>query len=198
MDETDADIAAEKTQLRARLRFRRDHYAAALSEFVQAIAFRAAPAPLRALLGSTDIVGGYIAHRNEAPVDGLLIIASEAGGRTALPWFELRNADMRFAAWQAGEALATGPWHVPQPAASSDEVIPKLLLCPLLGFDRRGGRLGLGGGHYDRWMEAHPDSLRIGIAWSVQEVDAVPCEPHDLPLDAILTEQEWIVTGERL
>ncbi|HMQ17782.1 MAG TPA: 5-formyltetrahydrofolate cyclo-ligase, partial [Sphingopyxis sp.] len=45
---------------------------------------------------------------------------------------------------------------------------------------------------------AYPDALRIGVGWSVQEVDAVPAEPTDVALDAVLTEQEYIITGERL
>jgi len=58
---------------------------------------------------------------------------------------------------------------------------------PLLAFDEDGGRLGQGGGYYDRWCAAHPDALRIGLAWDVQKIDRVPMEAHDMPLHMIVT-----------
>jgi 5-formyltetrahydrofolate cyclo-ligase len=77
----------------------------------------------------------------------------------------------------------------------SGAVTPDLIIAPLLAFDRAGGRLGQGGGHYDRTIEA----LRalgplfvIGLAYAGQEIAAVPREPHDQPLDAILTEIGYI------
>lgn len=192
------DPAALKDVLRTKLRFRRNQYAAQLDDFVRAIAFRAPPAPLRRLLTGASSIGAYRASGSEAPVDGLVTLAVDAGVATALPHFAERDESMRFVVWQPGEAVAPGPWRVGQPVASAPIIVPDLLLCPLLGFDRSGGRIGQGGGHYDRYFAAHPGVLRIGIAWSVQEVDAMPLEPHDLPLDAVLTEQEWILTGERL
>lgn len=192
------DPAALKTALRAKLRFRRDQYAAQLDDFVRAIAFRAPPAPLRQLLTRASCVGAYQATSSEAPTDGLLTLAVDAGVATALPHFGARDAAMTFALWRPGDPVALGPWQVSQPIDAGQRVVPDLLLCPLLGFDRSGGRIGQGGGHFDRHFAAHPAALRVGIAWSVQEVDTIPLEPHDLPLDAVLTEQEWILTGDRL
>ena len=192
------DIVALKAALRRKLRFRRDQYHSQLDEFVRAIAFRAPPTPLRRLLQKVQCVGGYAASGSEAPAEALLAIAAEAGVATALPRFAARDAAMVFVMWRPGDPIETGPWRVDQPLGDAETLVPNLLLCPLLGFDRQGGRIGQGGGHYDRYCAAQPDLLRLGIAWSVQEVDAVPCAPHDLPLDAVLTEQEWIVTGDRL
>ncbi len=190
--------AALKAELRAKLRFRRDQYARNLPQLVRAIAFHAPPSPLRALLAGARCVGGYVAGSSEAPVEALLTLAFDAGVPTALPCFAARHDPMRFAAWRPGDMTVAGPWRVAQPAAGAEAAEPDLLLCPLLGFDRAGGRIGQGGGHYDRYFADHPKALRIGIGWSVQEVDAIPLEPHDIRLDAILTEQEWIVTGDRL
>lgn len=192
------DSVALKTELRRKLRFRRDQYVAQLDEFVRAIAFRAPPTPLRRLLSNARCVAGYAAASSEAPVEALLAIAAEAGVATALPRFAARGPAMSFAMWRPGDLLETGPWRVDQPLGTAEMLIPDLLLCPLLGFDREGGRIGQGGGHYDRYFADHPSALRIGIAWSVQEIDAMPLEGHDLPLDAVLTEQEWILTGDRL
>lgn len=192
------DVAEQKLALRPKLRFRRDQFVAQLDQLVHAIAFRAPPTPLRRLLQTGRCVGGYAAAGSEAPVETLLAIAAEAGVATALPHFGARDAAMAFTAWRPGDPLEAGPWRVNQPVGATETLVPKLLLCPVLGFDRRGGRIGQGAGHYDRYFEKAPDTLRVGIAWSVQEVDVVPREPHDMPLDAVLTEQEWIMTGDRL
>src|SRR3546814_11947759 len=79
---------------------------------------------------------------------------------------------MAFRFWAADTTLTKGPWGPQQPGGDAESVQPALVFCPLVGFDRRGGRLGQGGGHYDRYFAAHPDILRIGVGWSVQEVDA--------------------------
>ena len=60
---------------------------------------------------------------------------------------------------------------------------------PLLAFDEDGGRLGQGGGYYDRWIAANPDALRIGLAWDAQKVDRVPMEEHDRKLHMVVTPQ---------
>jgi 5,10-methenyltetrahydrofolate synthetase len=58
---------------------------------------------------------------------------------------------------------------------------------PLVGFTADGQRLGQGGGHYDRWLAAHPDTVAIGLAWDMQLADELPTEPHDRPLAAVVT-----------
>lgn len=189
---------AAKRALRQRLRFRRDHFFTGLSDVDRAIVFRAPPRPLLTLFSAAPCVGGYCARGSEAPVEALLASAAAHGAQTALPHFTDRAAPMRFAAWQPGDPLADGPWRVAQPAGAGPWLAPTLLLVPLLGFDRQGGRIGQGAGHYDRYCAAHPAALRIGVAWAVQEVDAVPLAAHDVRLDAVLTEQEWIVTGDRV
>ena len=64
---------------------------------------------------------------------------------------------------------------------------PDVLFVPLVGFTPEGARLGQGGGHYDRWLEAHPTTLAIGLGWDVQAVDELPVEAHDRSLDAVIT-----------
>lgn len=188
--------AAEKADLRQRLRFRRQHFVANLDTMAKMSAFRAAPAPLIDNIDTMSIIGGYAAMGDEADI--LHLLGDLAASRTiALPFHAARDAPMAFRAWQPGEALSAGPWGTPQPPESALPAVPELLHVPLLAFDRAGGRLGRGGGHYDRYFADHPGALRIGIGWSVQEVDKVPTSAHDQPMDAILTEQEWIVTGDR-
>ena len=190
------DPAETKDALRARLRFRRQHFAANLDRLARLAAFRALPAPLADLIGDRPMIGAYAPWGDEPDILPMLTDFSD-GGRLALPHHEGRSEVMGFRRWHSGDPLVKGPWKSPQPADSSEPALPAIIFCPLLGFDRRGGRIGQGGGHYDRYFAAHPDALRIGVGWSVQEIDAVPIEPTDMPLDYMLTEQEFIVTGDR-
>jgi 5-formyltetrahydrofolate cyclo-ligase len=136
-------------------------------------------------------VAVYHAYRSEldpAPLAGLL---AANGHALALPHIAPDGVTLRFLRWLPGDPLAQTPFGVLQPVAGPD-VAPSVVLTPLLGFDRAGGRLGQGAGHYDRAFAAMPGAIRIGYAWSVQEVDAVPHDPWDVRLHAIATEREWI------
>src|SRR3546814_16996288 len=74
-----------------------------------------------------------------------------------------------------------------QPGAKAAEVEPDVLFVPLVGFATDGRRLGQGGGHYDRWLAAHPGARAIGLAWDEQLCEDLPHETHDIRLDAIVT-----------
>ena len=100
---------------------------------------------------------------------------------------------MRFLAWAEGTALVAGPFGLRQPPADAAALAPDLILTPLLAFDAKLDRLGQGAGYYDRAFAQFPDARRIGVAWDVQRVDALPVDAWDMPLHAIVTEREWIV-----
>lgn len=197
MIDLSADLAAQKRKLRERLRFRRRHFAANLDGMARLAAFRAMPAPLSELLAHHGLVGTYIASGDEPDVLPMFADLAEAGA-LALPHHAGRIAEMSFRRWRPDESLEKGPWGTQQPSDDAPLASPDLIFCPLVGFDRTGGRIGQGGGHYDRYFAAHPDALRIGIGWSVQEIDATPRESTDVALDAIWTEQEFILCGDRL
>lgn len=185
------EIAKSKAALRDKMRFRRNNFLRNLPAPHKQLMFRALPSPLVHLLDDVETIGAYVAFGGEP---NILIPLSQKFGNAktlALPWFEKRGAQMRFRQWIPGEELVVGPYRIAQPTSESPEVTPQLLLMPLLAFDRHFNRLGQGGGHYDRYLEHH-DPLRIGVAWSVQELDDVPTETTDVPLDAIITETEWI------
>jgi 5-formyltetrahydrofolate cyclo-ligase len=197
MTDLSADLVQQKQKLREKLRFRRKHFAANLDGMAQLAAFRALPAPLSDLLADHAIVGAYAAWGDEPDIMPMFASLAEAGA-LALPHHAGRVDEMTFRRWRPGESLAKGPWSTRQPADDAVTATPNLIFCPLVGFDRRGGRIGQGGGHYDRYFAAHPTALRIGVGWSVQEIDATPRESTDIALDAILTEQEFILCGDRL
>ena len=183
-----------KAALRAALRARRDAFVAEHAEAL-ALAFRVAPAPLRAWLEAAECVAAYRPLGSEADPSALLDYAVGRGCVTALPHVDGRPAvPMRFLAWAPGDPLATGPFGLEQPPLDAATAVePDLILAPLVGFDRRLHRIGQGAGHYDRAFARWPEARRVGIAWSAQEVELVPDDPWDLPLDAVLTEREWIV-----
>ena len=153
----------------------------------------ALPKPLRLAIEAAGIVAGYVRAGSEVDASGLISVAADHGKTTALPWLADRTTLLAFREWSPGQPLETAPFGFQQPLATAPLCAPDLILTPLLGFDRAMNRLGQGAGHYDRAFGSYPASLRIGLAWSVQECPALSPDPWDVPLDAVLTEKEWIV-----
>ena len=145
------------------------------------------------VIAKARLVAGYLPVGSEADLRALMTSYAEKGTKWCLPWLSGRDAPMHFRAWQPGDVTNIAPGGFAQPHSSSAIVKPDVILLPLLGFDRTGNRLGQGAGHYDRALEHMPHAVRIGVGWSVQEVELLPYDPWDMPLDAILTEAEWIV-----
>ena len=100
---------------------------------------------------------------------------------------------MTFQRWSPGDTLMASSWGGEQPIESADEILPDLVIVPLLGFDASFNRIGQGGGHYDRYLAAHPSAWRVGLAWEAQRVDAIEAQPWDVPMDAILTEADFYI-----
>lgn len=179
-----------KRKLRARLRVLRREHVADLPDAIRALLFLRPPAPIAALAPEGSVVGLYHALPVEAPTRSYAKWFSENGRTIALPRFETRNSPMHFHIWRdpyEDSDLDPGPFGFAQPSAGAQQVTPALVLVPLLGFTPSGERLGQGGGHYDRWLDAHPEVLPVGLAWDCQCVDTLPVEPHDRTLEAVVT-----------
>ncbi|MDP1777414.1 MAG: 5-formyltetrahydrofolate cyclo-ligase [Brevundimonas sp.] len=134
------------------------------------------------------IVAVYRAIGSELDVAALSLALSRAGRELCLPVVVERHAPMIFRRWSPGEPLELDEAGVPAPLPLAEIVDPDLILTPLLAFDAHGGRLGQGGGYYDRTFTARPDTMRIGFAYAGQEVDDLPVEAHDVRLHGVLTE----------
>lgn len=134
------------------------------------------------------IVAVYRAIGSELDVDALSLALGRAGRELCLPVVIERNAPMIFRRWSPGEPLELDEAGVPAPFPLAEIVEPDLILTPLLAFDAQGGRLGQGGGYYDRTFAALPEALRIGFAYAGQEVERLPVEAHDIRLHGVLTE----------
>jgi len=180
-----------KLALRAELRARRAAHVAALGPELARAAAEAAADRLLAHIPAGATVSLYLPIHDELD-PGPLAAALHARDHTlALP--ALRDhTTMEFLAWQPGDPLDRGPMALRQPLASARECAPDLIVTPLTGFDRQGGRIGYGAGYYDRAFQRYPGAHRIGFAWAMQEIEAVPHDPWDVRLHAIATEREFI------
>lgn len=152
----------------------------------------------------SEVLAGY----RGAPLSGFLPIRTEidpvpamaeaaAHGPVGVPVIVAKDHPLRFARWEPDCALVDGPFgaQVPEVPEYFD---PEVLIVPLVAFSRDGGRLGYGGGFYDRTLEllrSLRPTLAIGFAFGAQEDSDLPLEPTDQPLDLIVTETEVITPG---
>lgn len=142
---------------------------------------------------SGTVTAGYVPIRDELDPNPLLDALASAGATCCLPVILGRGQPLRFRLWRPGDALVPGPFGVPSPAEDAAEISPTLILVPMLGFDRKGHRLGYGAGFYDRTLDRlrrHGRVLAIGLAYAGQELSLIPADDHDQPLDWIVTERE--------
>ena len=142
---------------------------------------------------ATGAVSGFIPYKSEITTIPMLERLHAEGWRTCLPIVIAMEEPLVFRAWAPGEPLVPGAWEIPVPRESAPEVLPDVLLVPMLSFDRRGFRLGYGGGFYDRTLEQLRETkqvVAIGVAYHAQLVEEVPVGLHDAPLDYVMTEQE--------
>ncbi len=133
-------------------------------------------------------LAGYMPMRTE--IDPLAAMAAHAGP-VGVPVILGKGQPLRFREWSPGCAMIAGEFGASIPAEGA-WIEPEVLIVPLVAFDRRGYRLGYGGGFYDRTLEglrARRLTLAIGFAYAAQELPEVPIEPTDQPLDMIVTEQ---------
>ncbi len=145
-------------------------------------------------------VSGFLPINGEIDVRPLLAALGARGHSVALPVVLARRQPLAFREWADGAPLEDGPFGTRHPGGDAATIAPDVLLVPLLAFDRSGGRLGYGGGYYDRTLAALRRTkpvLAVGVAYGEQEVPDVPCDSDDQPLDWVVTDREAIVTGVR-
>ena len=134
------------------------------------------------------LVGFYWPIRGEIGLHPLIRRLVEQGAGAALPAVVEKGAPLQFRAWRPGDRLERGFWDIPVPAKPR-VVRPTVLLVPLVGFDAQGYRLGYGGGYYDRTLAAMtPRPRAIGVGYELGRLETIHPQPHDMPMDAIVTE----------
>ena len=130
----------------------------------------------------------YWPFRGEIDLVGLVRELIDGGIRAALPVVVEKSRPLEFRRWEHGTPMQPGIWNIPVPA-SSEVVVPDILLVPLVGFDAQGYRLGYGGGYYDRTIATMPRRpLAIGIGYAFQQLPTIHPQPFDHAMDAIVTE----------
>ena len=129
----------------------------------------------------------YLSYSSEAPTDKLISRLLKAGKTVYAPRVEGRDME----AVLFGEDFTLSERGIREPVGQAYRGKIDVAVLPLLAADERGGRLGYGGGYYDRFLRAHPETLAVAYCFDFQLVREVPCEPHDKRAD-------WIVTDKRI
>jgi 5-formyltetrahydrofolate cyclo-ligase len=140
----------------------------------------------------------YAASRDEVDLAHLIDPLSRRGVRTLFP--RVRDDELELVATADLRTLQLGYRGIREPVGPriGPEVV-EVVVAPGLAFDPHGGRIGQGGGHYDRLLATLPDAtLRIGVCFACQVVPQVPREAHDQPVDLVVTERATYRTGARV
>ena len=203
MNIADADAGAAKVSLRKIMRDRRE--ALAPNDLLN-MSFDASEHVLAsAAWREARTVALYVAVRGETDTSRLLESAWQEGKRVLLPLCDRSvRGRMRMIACSGKDSLVPGAYGIPEPVCSDDDpgdalengCCPELIIVPGVAFDRKGTRLGQGGGYYDRLL-ALPGfalTIRFGYAYAFQIVRHLPQDPWDLPMHALCTEQGLLWT----
>lgn len=185
------DVARWRKAERSRLRAER----AALSVAERQAVGAALATHLRHLLqtrfqGARGLtLSGYWPIKGEPDLRPLLTDLHHQGVTIALPLVETKAAPLVFRHWTPETRMVRGDWNIPVPPPDAPVLTPDIALAPLVGWTADGYRLGYGGGYFDRTLAAlSPRPFTIGIGFESARLETIFPQPHDIPLDAILTE----------
>ncbi len=187
LDARDAQVVHQKNGLRRQMRMRRVHIPLEEARTAgEAIALRVSGTPE---WQAASRVLGYVATRGEVDCRPLLEAAFQEGKEVFLPKPDPKEHALRPCRWRLGEPLREGPYGIPVPAGPEgpEGELCDVLLVPGLAFDRRGLRLGAGGGYYDRYLSRRGGGWVLGMAYDWQLVSAVPATSEDRGVDAVAT-----------
>ena len=161
-------------------------------------AIQAAAQFARAELGPFQTAAIYHPRGTEIDPFPLAAVLARTGCRILLPAVVEKDGPLVFRVMSEGGPLPKDALGIPSPPPEAEALTPELIIAPVLAFDRTGGRLGQGGGYYDRTIEAlraiGPVQV-VGLAFASQELNAVPMGPHDQRLDGVVTERGYRALG---
>lgn len=137
---------------------------------------------------SGRIVGTYWPFRGEPDLRNWGISVIERGGRLALPVVIQKGWPLEYRIWAPGDPLERGVWNILVPSRGP-AVLPHVVIAPVVGFDDARYRLGYGGGFFDRTLAAMPRKpLTIGVGYAQSRIRTIYPQPHDIAMDAIVTD----------
>lgn len=197
MNSADPDLDRRKASLRAKLKARRVEAARANGGAnAAAIAALAADRFMTVIpVEPGQVVAGYWPMEDELDPRPLLQMLQRKGAMIVLPAVQPGSRLLQFRLCDDLAALPpAGAYGIPAPAATATPLVPDILLVPLVGFDRDGYRLGMGGGYYDATLQGlravvDKKILAVGYAFAVQQVAELPHAAHDQRLDWAVTER---------
>lgn len=151
------------------------------------------------LLRSAECLLGYWPCGTEVDLSALLAALHEGGKRVLVPHVAEGLELFEAVPWSPDVSLQPGPYGLLQPPLHLGGPLPDpdLVLVPGLAFDRSGGRLGQGKGYYDRYLAGLPrTSVRIGVGFEAQVLEAIPMGPLDVPMAYLVTERGLRLCGQ--
>jgi 5,10-methenyltetrahydrofolate synthetase len=144
-------------------------------------------------------VGFCWPHAGEFDARFLIHELRVKGARAALPVVVRYREPLAWHAWWPGAPMKSGPLDIPVPDGT-EPLVPDAILIPPVGFTAHGERLGYGGGFFDRTLAAiDPPPLKIAVAFEISRIETIHAEPHDVPMDFVVTESaSYCVTDRAL
>ena len=185
-----------KSRLRTEIRrkragidpLQRDHWNAAINQHLDEYSRQAKPA----------VVAAYLAFDGEPDLMPSLAELENRGVNLALPVVQDApgKAFITFRHWSPADKMQKNRYEILEPAGTIDIKVTDidLVLVPLVGWDKAGGRLGMGASYYDRLFQPFSElgrPVRMGVGYQLQRVDCIPSDPWDINLHGVLTENGW-------
>ena len=138
-------------------------------------------------------VGCYLPINSEVNSNFLITKLLNSNFEICLPLTPIKPATLIFKSWQPDDPLVSGPFGTRQPKKSSKNIVPEILIVPMLAYDSHGFRLGYGGGYYDRTIKElfkkNKNLITIGLAFENQKCKKLPVNTHDVPLNKLVHER---------
>ena len=153
---------------------------------------------LMLLLATGQTVMVFTSKEKEVNTQPLIEALFAEKNPVVVPIIQKADVSLRLSYLRTMAALVPSTFGVPEPIGSEIPANPKdvdVIVLPMLGFDRTGGRIGYGAGYYDRFLAQNPDLVKIGVAFGCQEMEHLPVDENDIKMDLIVTEDGIVYDG---
>ena len=187
-------MSEEKAKVRDILRKRKD----AMAPEERATKSGLIARHLMLLIAEGETVMVFTSKEKEVNTKPLILALFTQKNPVVVPIIQKEDVSLRLSYLSNFSALVPSTFGVPEPIGS--EIPAKaqdvdVIILPMLGFDRAGGRIGYGAGYYDRFLEKNPGLVKIGVAFGCQEMEALPVDENDIKMDLIVTEDGIVYDG---
>ena len=153
---------------------------------------------LMLLIAEGETVMVFTSKEKEVNTQPLILALFEQKNPVVVPIIQKEDVSLRLSYLKDLAALVPSTFGVPEPIGSEIPADPAdidIIILPMLGFDRAGGRIGYGAGYYDRFLSKHPGLFKIGVAFGCQEMEHLPTDENDVKMDLIVTEDGIVYEG---